>query len=256
MLFTMDIGNSNIKTALFAGEEMVRYWRISTNRTYSSDEYGTILGSMFRHHGLSTKEVEDVVISSVVPTINFTIDHMCRDYFKKEPLFVGPGVKSGINILYDNPKELGSDRLCNAVAAYTIYGAPCIFIDFGTATSFGVVDARGAFQGGCICPGIKLSSEALVSGTSKLPHFELVMPEKVIAKTTVSNMQAGVLFGYVGQVDYIVERMKAELGEARARVVATGGLARLIASESRAIDHIDGLLTLKGLRIIYEKNKN
>lgn len=256
MLLTMDIGNSNIKTALFAGEEMVRYWRISTNRTYSSDEYGTLLGGMFRHHGLSHREVDAIVISSVVPTINFTIDHMCRDYFEKEPLFVGPGVKSGINILYDNPRELGSDRLCNAVAAYTIYGAPCIFIDFGTATSFGVVDGRGAFQGGCICPGIKLSSEALVSGTSKLPHFELVMPERVIAKNTVSNMQAGVLFGYVGQVDYIVERMKAELGEPRTKVVATGGLARLIASESRAIDHIDGLLTLKGLRIIYEKNQS
>jgi len=255
MLLVMDIGNSSIKVALYNGQDMAHYWRVSTNRNYSSDEYGTILDGMFRHAGHNPSMVEGVMVSSVVPTINFTIDHMCREYFGHEPLFVGPGIKTGINILYDNPRELGSDRICNAVAVHTHYGTPCIFIDFGTATSFGVVDSKGCFLGGCICPGMKLASEALVSGTSKLPNFELVMPDTVIAKTTVTNLQAGVLYGYVGQVNYIVERMKAELGEPNTQVVATGGLARLIATRTHVIDHLDGLLTLKGLRIIYEKNR-
>ncbi len=254
MVFTMDVGNTSIKTALFEGRELVRYWRISTNKHYTSDEYGTILAGMFRHAGLDMAVVEGLIISSVVPPVNYTLDHMCRDYFGKAPLFVTPGVRTGIRILYENPKELGSDRICNAVAAHTYYGAPCIFIDFGTATSFGAIDAHGAFLGGCICPGIKLSSEALVSGTSKLPHFELSMPESAIARTTVTNLQAGVLFGHVGQVNYIVEKMKAEIGTPGTQVVATGGLSRLIAAESHVISHIDSLLTLKGLRIIYEKN--
>ncbi|MHC1785977.1 MAG: type III pantothenate kinase [Christensenellales bacterium] len=254
MIFTMDIGNSNIKTGLFEGSQLKQYWRVSTNRGYSSDEYGAFLDNMFRHAGLSMSQVEGIMVSSVVPPINFTIDHLCRDYFGMDALFVTPGVKTGINILYENPRDLGADRICNAVAAHTYYGKPCIFIDFGTATSFGVVDAKGSFLGGCICPGIKLASEALVSGTSKLPHFELVMPERVIAKTTVSNLQAGVLYGYVGQVNYIIERMRAELGDPTATVVATGGLSRLIATQSKLIDHIDGQLTLTGLRLIYEKN--
>lgn len=255
MIYTMDIGNTNIKTALFDGEKLVHYWRISTNQTYTSDEYGIILDGMFRHASLDMKMVSGVMISSVVPTINFTIDHMCRDYFHLAPLFVTPGIKTGINIQYENPKELGSDRICNAVAANWHYGAPCIFIDFGTATTFGVIDAKGAFLGGCICAGIKLAAEALVTKTSKLPHFELIMPEKVICRTTVTNLQAGLLYGYVGQVNYIVERMKEELGDDNAQVIATGGMARLIAGESKAIQHIDGLLTLKGLRLLYERNK-
>ncbi len=254
MIFTMDIGNTNIKTALFCGDTLLHYWRVSTNRTYTSDEYGIILEGMFRHADLSMNVVEGIMISSVVPTINFTIDHMCRDYFGREPVFVTPGIKTGINILYESPRDLGSDRICNAVAAYTYYGTPCIFIDFGTATSFGVVDASGAFIGGCICPGIKLASEALVIGTSKLPNFELALPEHVISRTTVTNLQSGVLYGYVGQVNYLVERMKEEIGEPDTQVVATGGLSRLIAGETKAIAHIDGLLTLKGLRLIYDKN--
>ncbi len=254
MIFTMDIGNSNIKTGLFDGSQLIQYWRVSTNKSYSSDEYGAFLENMFRHAGLRMRDVEGIMVSSVVPTINFTIDHLCRDYFGTEPMFVTPGIKTGINILYENPRDLGADRICNAVGAYTLYGGPSIFIDFGTATSFGVVDARGSFLGGCICPGIKLASEALVSGTSKLPHFELVMPDSVIARTTVSNLQAGVLYGYVGQVNYIIERMRQELNDKHITVVATGGLSRLIATQSKLIQHIDGQLTLSGLRIIYEKN--
>ena len=249
MLLTMDIGNSNIKVALFDGAEMKNYWRVSTNRTYSSDEYGILLDGMFRHAGRDTREVSGIIISSVVPTINFTIDHMCREYFKHTPMFVGPGIKTGINILYESPRDLGSDRICNAVGAYNHYGP------FGSATSFGVVDKRGCFLGGCICPGMKLASEALVSGTSKLPHFELSMPDQVIANSTITNLQSGLLYGYVGQVNYLVEKMKEELGDPDVRVVATGGLALVIAGRTKNIDRLDGLLTLKGLRIIYEKNK-
>ena len=227
MILTMDIGNTNIKTALFDGKEMYKYWRMSTNINSTSDEYGVRLMSMFRHEGVSPDVVEGIVVSSVVPTIS---------------------------IRYENPRELGSDRVANAVAAYEEYGGPCIFIDFGTATTFGVVDHDGAFLGGTICPGIKLSSEALVTGTAKLPRFELARPENVIGRTTLMNLQSGMYYGYVGLVRNIVRKIRQELGE-EALVVATGGMALMIAEESKVIDKLDGLLTLKGLRIIYERNR-
>ena len=249
-VFTMDVGNTNIKTALFENKKMLKYWRISTNHIYTSDEYGIILESLFSHEGLSMSNVDKVIISSVVPTVNFTLEHMCQDYFKKEPMFVVPGIKTGINIKYENPKELGSDRIANAVATYHYYGGPCIFIDFGTATTFGVVDEKGSFLGGCICPGIKIASEAIVSGASKLPRFELVKPPSIIGKNTITNLQAGLIYGYVGQVNYIVRKMKQELQRPDALVVATGGLALLVASEANAINKLDGFLTLKGLQHI------
>lgn len=255
MIFTMDIGNTNIKTALFDGKQMVKYWRVSTNKMYTSDEYGILLTNLFRHDGFDTKQVEGIVISSVVPTINFTIDHMCQNYFGKTPVFVVPGVKTGINIRYENPRELGSDRIANAVAAYEEYGAPTIFIDFGTATTFGVVDEGGVFLGGAICPGIKLASEALVSGTAKLPRFELTRPESAIGRTTLTNLQSGMYYGYVGLVRNIVHQIKQELNKP-CTVVATGGMAAMIAEESRVIDKLDGLLTLKGLRAIWDRNKD
>ena len=256
MILTLDIGNTNIKTALFDGQEMVKYWRLSTNITQTSDEYGIKLMSLFQHAGLSTDIVEGIIMSSVVPTINFTIEHMCQNYFGMSPMVIGPGIKTGINIRYENPRELGSDRIANAVAAYDEYGGekPVIFIDFGTATTFGVVDAQGAFQGGAIFPGIKLASEALVSGTAKLPRFALAKPEHVIGKTTLTNLQSGMFYGYVGMVTNLVQQMKRELG-GEALVVATGGMAVLIAEEATVIDQLDGLLTLKGLRLIYERNK-
>lgn len=255
MLLTIDIGNTNIKMALFNGEKLVHYWRLSSTRAYTSDEMGVLITDMFAHQHLGTEMVDGIMLSSVVPTLNFTAEHMCRDYFGTSPIVVAPGVKTGINILYENPRELGSDRICNAVAAAAIYGTPCVFIDFGTATSFGAINREGAFLGGCICPGIKLASEALVAGAAKLPHVELIMPERVIGRTTVANLQSGLVFGYVGQVDYLVRRIREEMNEENATVVATGGMARLIASQSQVIEHIDGLLTLKGLRMIYEKNK-
>ena len=256
MILTLDIGNTNIKTALFDGKEMVKYWRLSTNITNTSDEYGITIMNLFRHGGVDAKDVEGIVISSVVPTINFTIEHMCLNYFGITPTFIAPGVKTGINIRYENPRELGSDRIANAVAAYDEYGGekPVIFIDFGTATTFDVVDEHGAFLGGAIFPGIKLASEALVSGTAKLPRFALAQPEHVIGRTTLTNLQSGMFYGYVGMVTNLVQQMKKELGK-DAVVVATGGMAVLIAEEAKVIDKLDGLLTLKGLRLIYERNR-
>ncbi len=260
MILTLDIGNTNIKTALFDGDEMVNYWRLSTSITNTSDEYGITIMNLFQHAGRNPKDVEGIVMSSVVPTVNFTIEHMCQNYFGITPMVIGPGVKTGINIRYENPRELGSDRIANAVAAYDEYGGdkPVIFIDFGTATTFGVVEREkngtGAFLGGAIFPGIKLASEALTSGTAKLPRFALAKPENVIGRTTLTNLQSGMFHGYVGMVSNVVKRMKQELG-GDALVVATGGMAVLLAEETKVIDKLDGLLTLKGLRLIYERNK-
>ena len=254
MILTLDIGNTNIKTALFDGMEMRQYWRISTNRARSSDEYGIVLMDLLNHNGIPASAVDGVIMSSVVPQINFTIEHMCRNYFGHEPMKIEPGVKTGINIKYENPREVGSDRIANAVAAYELYGGPCITIDFGTATTFGAISERGEFLGGAICPGLKLAAEALTERAAKLPRFELAKPETVIGRNTITNMQSGIVYGYIGQVNYLVERMKRELGAPNAKVIATGGLAVLVAEESNAIDVMDGLLTLKGLCLIYEKN--
>ncbi|MBQ3269695.1 MAG: type III pantothenate kinase [Clostridia bacterium] len=254
MILTMDIGNTNMKTALFDGMEMRQYWRLSTNRNRTSDEYGMSLMGLLDHHGIDRSEIDGIIMSSVVPQINFTIEHMCRNYFGMEPMKIEPGVKTGINIKYENPRELGSDRIANAVAAYELYGGPCITIDFGTATSFGAISEKGEFLGGAICPGLKLAADALTENTAKLPRFELMKPEAVIGRNTVSNMQAGIVYGYIGQIKYLVNRMKKEMDMPDIKVIATGGLAVLVAGESSVIDVMDGLLTLKGLRLIYEKN--
>ena len=256
MILTLDIGNTNMKTALFEGMDMVQYWRLSTNRNRTSDEYGMALMNLLHHNGIDPKAVEGIMMSSVVPQINFTIEHMCRNYFGMEPMKIGPGVRTGINIKYENPRELGSDRIANAVAAYELYGGPCITIDFGTATSFGAISAKGEFLGGAICPGVKLSADALTDRTAKLPRFELVKPDAVIGRNTVTNMQSGIVYGYIGQINYIINRMKREMDVPDIKVIATGGLAVLVAGESNAIDVMDGLLTLKGLCLIYEKNAN
>ena len=254
MIFTMDIGNTNIKTALFDGDRMVQYWRLTTNKMMSSDEYGILLANLFRHNGLNMKDVSGIIMSSVAPSINFTIEHMVQNYFGIQPMMVVPGIKTGINLKYDNPRELGSDRIANAVAAWELYGGPCIFIDFGTATTFGVMSARGEFLGGAICPGLKLASEALVDRAAKLPNFELVKPESAIGRNTITNLQSGIVYGHVGLVTYLIQKMKQELNAPEAKVIATGGLALLVAGETDMIDVLDGTLTLKGLRLIYEKN--
>ena len=253
MLLVIDLGNTNIKCGIFKGDKLLHSWRMGTKIDRTADELGIKVVSFFNYLGMDTKEVADIIVSSVIPSINYTVEHMCRIYFGKTPHFVGPGIKTGINILYDNPKELGSDRIVNAVAAYEKYGGPCITVDFGTATSYGAVSAQGEFLGGAICPGVKISAEALISNTAKLPRVELTMPKTVINKSTVSCMQSGLLYGYVGQVDYILRKMKAEIG-GKATVVATGGLADVIAQQTKTIDVIDSLLTLEGLQIIYQKN--
>ena len=255
MILTLDIGNTNIKTALFKGMEMAKYWRIATNRSMSSDEYGILLMNLLRYEEVDKREIEGLMMSSVVPSINFTIEHMCRNYFGMTPLSVAPGIKTGINIRYENPKELGSDRIANAVAAYELYGGPCITVDFGTATSFGAITRAGEFLGGCICPGLKLAAEALTERAAQLPRFELVKPDSVIGRNKITGMQSGLVYGYVGQVAYLAERIKGEMGCPGAKVIATGGMASLVAGETKAIDVVDGLLTLKGLRLIYEKNR-
>ena len=253
MILTMDIGNTNIKTALFGGKEMYKYWRMSTNITSTSDEYGVKLTSMFLHEGVSTDVVDGIVVSSVVPTINYTIEHMLQNYFGKTPLFVAPGVKTGINIRYENPRELGSDRIANAVAAYEEYGGPCIFIDFGTATTFGVVDREGAFRGGAIAPGVMLSLNALSGGTAQLPGISLEQPRRAIGSNTVDSMRSGLLLGSAAMLDGMVERMEAELGYALP-VVATGGLAKAIVPLCRRDMVIDENLLLTGLYLLYQKN--
>ena len=253
MIIVIDIGNTNIKCGLFEKGVLRNSWRMATKTYVTSDEIGIKMVSFLDYLKLRPEDVEDIMISSVIPTINYTIEHMCKTYFKKKPCSVGPGIKTGINILYDNPKELGSDRIVNAVAAYEYYGGPCITVDFGTATTFGAVSAKGEFLGGAICPGVILSSNALTNNTAKLPRVELIKPKKVINRNTIGCMQSGILYGYVGQVDYILRKMKAELDQ-NAKVIATGGMAETIASETEMIDVIDSLLTLRGLYTIYKKN--
>lgn len=253
MMLAVDVGNTNIVLGLYEGEALRAHWRISTNRSATSDEYGIALFNLFRHAELYMTNVEGVMISSVVPPVNSALERMCRDYIGLAPLFVGPGIKTGLNIRYENPREVGADRIVNAVAAIHLFGPPIIVVDFGTATTFCYIDEKGEYIGGAIAPGIGISTEALYQRAAKLPRIELVKPRSTVGRTTVASMQAGILFGAAGQVDGIVERIREERG-VRARVVATGGLAELIAEESKTIDVVRPLLTLEGLRLIYERN--
>lgn len=254
MILVLDVGNTNIALGVYEGKTLQGQWRMRTDKEMTSDEFGMFFTGLLNHEGLDIKGIRAVVIASVVPPIMYSLEHAVRKYFKVEPMVVGPGVKTGINIKYENPREVGADRIVNAVAALEIYGGPVIIVDFGTATTFCAVSSKGEYLGGVICPGIKISADALFQRTAKLPRIELVKPETVIGRNTISSIQSGVVFGYVGQVDYLVRRIKKEMKEDNVKVVATGGLARLISSESETIDEINRLLTLEGLRIIYEKN--
>lgn len=255
MIFVMDIGNTNIKAAVFDGFKLLKRWRCATEPSMTSDQYGIIMADLFRYNGLSMSDIEGIMISSVVPTINYTIEHMCRDYFGMEPKTLVPGMRTGLNIKYDNPRELGSDRIANAVGVSTLYGGPAIFIDFGTATTYGVISAKNEFLGGAIGPGLRMMNAALATGTAKLPSIELVTPQHIIGKTTVTNIQSGIIYGYIGSVEKIISEMKREMGCPEAKVIATGGMAHLVKSNSDVIDEINPDLTLTGLRIIYEKNQ-
>jgi type III pantothenate kinase len=252
MILAMDVGNTNIKCGLFEGGKLAHSFRMATNIDLTSDEYGINMLGFFDYLDLSPTVIEGIIASSVIPSVNYTMEHMARQYFGKKPVFVGPGVKTGINIKYDNPKELGTDRIVNAVAAYEMFGGPVVTVDFGTATSFGAISGDGDFLGGAICPGIRIAAEALTNSAAKLPRIELARPKRAIGRSTVSGMQSGIIFGYVGQVTYIIGKFKEELGEVR--VVATGGFSELIARETDVIDHIVPTLTLIGLEKIYAKN--
>lgn len=258
MLLVIDVGNTNIVLGVYKEKELISDWRLSTDLKRSHDEYGIQVVQLFLQSKLDTSDIEGVIISSVVPNIMYSLEHMVRKYFEIDPMIVGPGVKTGINIKYDNPKEVGADRIVNAVAAHEVYKKPLIIIDFGTATTFCAVRANGDYLGGTICPGIKISSDALFERAAKLPRVELIKPPTVICKNTVSSMQAGIIYGYIGEVDYIVGKMKEEMkamDEEEPMVIATGGLAKLISQGSKCIDKISPFLTLEGLRIIFEKNK-
>ncbi|MBD7939357.1 MULTISPECIES: type III pantothenate kinase [Cytobacillus] len=253
MIFVFDVGNSNMMMGVYQRDELKYHWRIETDRHKTEDEYAMIVKSLFEHEQLTFADINGIIISSVVPPIMFALERMCEKYFHIKPLVVGPGIKTGLNIKYDNPKEVGADRIVNAVAGIHEYGGPLIIVDFGTATTYCYINEHKQYMGGAIAPGIGISTEALYSRAAKLPRIEIVRPDDIIGKNTVSAMQSGILFGYVGQVEGIVSRMKLQAKE-EPLVIGTGGLASLISKESTIIDIIDPFLTLKGLQLIYKRN--
>ena len=254
MLLAIDIGNTNIVLGVYREEELVACWRLATDVHKMADEYAVLLSSLFSNERLAKSEIKASAISCVVPPLLPIFQEVCREHVKVEPLVVGPGIKTGVRILIDNPRELGADRIVNAIAARRLYGTPAIVIDFGTATIFDVVSREGDYLGGAIAPGIGISAEALYREAAQLPRIELALPKKVIGKNTVASMQSGVLFGYVALVEGMVGRIVEELGE-EAKVIATGGLAGVIARETSAIQVVNLNLTLEGLRLIYEMNR-
>ncbi|HWP98138.1 MAG TPA: type III pantothenate kinase [Syntrophomonadaceae bacterium] len=255
MILVFDVGNTNIVLGVYEGEKLLKHWRIRTDSQRTADEYGVLIKSFFDYDELNRQDIKAVVVSSVVPSLMLELEWMANKYFSCKPLMVGPGIKTGLAIKYENPREVGADRVVNAVAAYHKYGGNLIIVDFGTATTFCVVNEKGEYLGGAIAPGIKISTEALFSRAAKLPRVEMIRPRSLIGKNTVSSMQAGIVYGFVGQVEGIINRMKKEL-QLEPQVVATGGLAAIIAQETNSIDIIDDFLTLDGLRLIYELNQN
>lgn len=257
MIFVLDVGNTNTVLGVFEDDKLIYQWRVATDRHKTEDEYAMLIKSLFSHNGLDFSDINGVIISSVVPPIIFALERMSKIYFKISPVIIGQGqdlVDTGLKMKYPNPKEIGADRIVNAVSGIKEYGAPLIIIDFGTATTYCYINEQEEYMGGAIAPGVNISTEALYAKAAKLPRIEIIKPENVVGTSTVEAMQAGIFYGYVGQVDEVVSRITAQATK-RPKVIATGGLASLIAHESKTIDHVDQHLTLKGLQIIYQRNQ-
>jgi len=259
MLLALDVGNTNTVLGLYRLDdekpELAAHWRVTTHRTQTVDEYGVFFVNLFEMHGMAPSQVTHIIIASVVPPVDSTLRQVCESYFHIEPMFVEPGIKTGMPMLVDNPTEMGADRIADSIAAFELYGGPCIVVDFGTATKFEVISARGEYLGGAIAPGLGLSAEALFSRAARLSRVDIKRPAKVIGTNTIGHLQSGLYFGYIGLVDGILERIITELGETP-RIVATGGLAGMIAEDSRYINEINEWLTLEGLRILFERNRS
>jgi type III pantothenate kinase len=254
MLLCIDVGNTNIVLGMYEGQELRTHWRISTNHERMPDEYAMLIVNLMAHSGLGVGDVEDVILASVVPPLTDKFRELVEDYFHVDPLVVGTGIKTGVDIRYDRPQEVGADRVVNVAAAYRIYGGPACIVDFGTGTTFDALSAKGEYLGGAIAPGVRVAAEALFTRTARLPRIDLQRPPRAIGGNTVDAMRSGILFGYVGLVEGMVARFRRELGDDM-RVIATGGLAQVIAKETPVIEHVDIWLTLKGLRLIYDLNR-